>query len=85
MKIIKCLSEQIEEEWGDAKNYIEKALKYKEEYPDVANLWFRLSNEEVGHANALHEKVVNMIQQYRKEKGEPPEKMMFVYEYLHEK
>ena len=26
-----------------------------------------------------------MIQQYRKEKGEPPEKMMFVYEYLHEK
>lgn len=33
----------------------------------------------------LHDGVTGIIQKYRAEKGEPPEKMMAVYEYLHEK
>lgn len=33
----------------------------------------------------LHQEVTNLIAAYRKEHGEPPEGMLFVYNYLHEK
>ena len=33
----------------------------------------------------LHEEVSELIEEYRKQKGEPPKEMMVLYEYLHEK
>ena len=44
-----------------------------------------LSNEEMKHMQLLHNQVVKLIDTYRKEHGEPPEAMLAVYNYLHEK
>lgn len=33
----------------------------------------------------LHNQVAKLIDTYRKTNGEPPEKMLAVYDYLHEK
>ena len=55
MKIIKQLSEYIEEELEDSEKYILKALEYKSEYPDTANTFYQLSVEEIRHMNLLHD------------------------------
>lgn len=85
MKIIKCLSEYIAEELDGAEEYAKKALKLKEEYPEVSDMLWIMSNEEMKHVQNLHTAVAKIIQQYRATEGEPPESMMAVYNYLHEK
>jgi len=85
MKIIKCLSELIEEELEDSKKYIDLAMKWKQEEPDTADLFYELSLEEMGHVDKLHQEVTELIEEYRKEHGEPPKDMMVLYDYLHEK
>ena len=85
MTIIKCLSELIDEELGDAEKYVDLAIKWKEDEPDTADLFLDLSKEEMGHVDKLHENVAKLIEDYREEHGEPPKDMLTLYDYLHEK
>lgn len=85
MKIIKCLSEFIQEELHDSEKYVKKALDIKEEYPEVAEVLYMLSGEEMKHMQYLHKEVVKLIEEYKQKEGEPPVSMMAVYEYLHQK
>lgn len=85
MKIIEKLSDKITEEVDCAENYIKCALEYKETYPQIADTFYRIANEKLAHMNLLHDQVVNIINSYRKEKGEPPEAMQMLYDILHKK
>lgn len=85
MKLIERLSEQIEDEIEDAKNYTLMAMEYKDDYPELARILYTISLQEMEHMRMLHDGVQMVIQKYRNEHGEPPEKMMAVYEYLHKK
>ena len=85
MQDIKDLSEDIEEELCDAEKYAKKAMKYKESRPSLAADFLKLSNEEMGHAALLHSDIVAMIEEYRKEHGDPPERMLGRYDYIHDK
>lgn len=85
MRIIQELSEMIMEETEGAEHYVTRALEVKEKYPKLADLLFKLSNEEMGHVTALHDSVVGMIADYKKDHGDPPADMLAVYNYIHRK
>ena len=83
MKVIKILSEKIQEEISDAKDYAKLAIEYKAEYPDLSRELYNLSMQEMDHMNVLHNQVTQIIQRYRETNGDPPADMMAVYDYLH--
>lgn len=85
MKIIKTLSEMIEDELEGAEHYAKMALTQKETHPGLARVLDEISQQEMNHVNLLHGEVVKLIEQHRKEKGEPPAAMLAVYEFLHER
>ena len=85
MKIIKRIYEQIEDELEGAKEYAKCAVKHKEEFPALARTWYEISLAETGHVDMLHKQVVNLINEHRAKHGQPPEAMMAVYNFLHEK
>lgn len=85
MKLIKKLSEKIEDELEDSECYAKMAMQYRDEYPELARICNNLSAQEMDHANSLHQIVVQTIDQYRRTNGDPPANMQAVYDFLHEK
>lgn len=85
MEIIKTIEELIEDEIHDQKHYAKLATKVKQEHQMLAQVLYNISTQEEGHAAALHNEAVKLIEHYRKEHGNPPPAMQAVYDYLHER
>ena len=85
MKLIEKLSEMIEEEVEGAEHYAKQALKHKEDDPELAETFYSIAGVELQHVSMLHKQVARIIEQHRKEHGEPPAAMAAVYDYLHKK
>lgn len=84
MEIIRRISEKIDEELHDAEKYIKCAFRVREEYPQLANTYYQLSLEEMKHVTMLHDSVVKIINDYKRE-NEVPEAMQILYDYLHDR
>lgn len=83
MKLIKELEEMIEDEVDDIKHYAKSAIELKEAHPALAQVLYTISTQEDSHQAALHAEVVKLIEEYKRTHGNPPEAMMAVYEYIH--
>lgn len=85
MRIIKCISEDIERTLDMAEENAKQAVMYKQDYPVAAKAFYAKSVTLMDSIKPLHDAVVALIEGYRKEKGEPPAPMMAIYEYMHER
>lgn len=85
MKIIKCLSEDIEATLDMAEDDIKKAVMYSTDYPVAAKAFYMKSVALMDTIKVQHDAVVALIEGYKKEKGEPPAPMMAIYDYMHER
>ena len=81
MLIIKHIVKQMTEELHDAEKYAEDALKYKTEMMGLADVYYKLANQELEHSAALHDQAVNIIRAYGKE---PPTTMQAIWDWQHE-
>lgn len=61
MNDIENLSEYIEDEIRDAGKYARCALKHKTENPALADLFHRLSGEEMEHAKLLYDAAMHQV------------------------
>ena len=84
MRIIQAVVDKIDDELEDAEKYIKCARKTKENDPQLAETYYTLSLEEMKHMNMLHDQVVRIINDYKKD-HEVPAGMLEVYEYVHNK
>lgn len=82
MLIIQKLVEKIDDELQDAEKYIKCAYKVKEDYPQLAETYYKLSLEEMKHVTMLHDQVTQIINKY-KETNEVPAGMQAIYDYEH--
>lgn len=84
MVVIKNIVTKIDSELEDAEKYIKCAYKVRDEYPRLADTYYRLSVEEMSHVALLHDSVVEIINEYKRS-NEVPESMQMLYDYLHER
>ena len=85
MNIIAKIVGFIDDELDGAEEYAECAIKYKTEHPKLAEALHELAEVEMGHVKILHDQVVRLIEEYRRDKGEPPKEMLTIYNYEHNK
>lgn len=85
MKIIQEISDKIEKEIDNAECYAKCALEKKEQWPSLAEIYYKLANERLTDIMVLHSQVTVIIEEYKKEKGEPPEAMKILYDILHKR
>ena len=85
MKLIRTLEEYISEEISDIKKYARLAADLKAEHPTLAQVLYNISTQEDAHQAALHNEVVKIIEEHRRNHGEPSAVMKALYDYEHQK
>ena len=81
MKVIAAVVDMIKDELEGAEHYAECAMKWRQQYPKLAQRLNELAGVEMQHVRALHTEAERLISDYRNEQGEPPEGMLAVWEY----
>jgi hypothetical protein len=74
----------INEEIKHAEKYAQRAVSYKENDPELAQAFFNIANSKLNDMSTLHDQIVRIINEYRKQHGEPPKEMMAIYNYVHD-
>lgn len=84
MLIIKDTIKDMKQDLKKSMCDIQKALKYKSENPSLSEEYYKRSIAYVNNMNNLHDDIIDIIEDYRKTKGEPPTVMLTIWNYEHE-
>lgn len=67
MKKLEWIIERIDEELNDAETYIDKALICKDRNPEWANSYYQISQQELAHAEVVHNIAAKMLDNFTEE------------------
>lgn len=76
--LLHCIDSEIQ----DAMGYVRRALEYKDHDKEAADLYYRLSGEELDHASRLHTQVVRLMDAAKRNGEELPAGLPEMYRYL---
>ena len=85
MERLKLLFSLINDELADSMKYGDKAMKYKDTHPAMAELFYSLSMEEMKHKNMLHNQLVKEMHECIENYPEKEEGINAVYDVLNER
>lgn len=84
MKQIKTIVKDIKEEVEGATHYAKLAMQYKDTDKALADAYYAMANQELGHVDALHAQAVRMIKAYQATGKEVPVAIQAVWDWEHE-
>lgn len=84
MREIKELSDEMKEELEGAKCYAKLYVNYKSSNPSLAKKYYEMANDELKHANYLHEMAVEKINKVKEENLSFPEYMEMIWKDKHD-
>lgn len=85
MKIIKCLIDSMYTELETAEKYYDKAIKYKDDFPQAALVFNEIASQELAHCEKFHSTAVTLIAKEKSTNQNIPESMKSIWEYEHAK
>ena len=85
MKLLKDLIEKADDTLDEIEWYAEKAHHLKADHKDVAEAYVEIAEMHIKIYNMLHEKMVETIDEYKRQGHEPPAVMKAIWDYEHEK
>lgn len=85
MKILKDLIEKSNDTFEEIEWYAEEAMRLKSEDKDLADTYIKISEMHIDIYKMLHERMVEVIDEYKKGGVEVPEAMKTIWDYEHEK
>lgn len=85
MRIINEIKDDMMEEIHDANHRIERAMELKPLYPDIAAREKDIAEQELTHAEKDHKSIMELIEEYKKTKGEPPAYMLEFWNEQHKR
>lgn len=84
MKQIKTIVKDIKEELEGATHYAKLATQYKDTDKALADAYYTMANQELGHVDTLHAQAVRMIKAYQATGEKVPVAMQAVWDWEHE-
>lgn len=82
-KLIRDVSMDIKCKIKNADRDIRKAIERKNDYLDLANLYYNFSIDNLEEALDLHKQVVRFIEDYKKQNNDVPSIMLSMWEFEH--
>lgn len=84
MREIMEVAKFIRKEVARADMYAYEAVKHKEQYPDLAQHYYKAAQDHLAIADSLHAGAVRMIDMTKRSGANPPEAMLRMWEFEHE-
>lgn len=84
MKLIKKITEMMDEELAGAKAYAELAIEHKEHHPELSKTFYEIAVMELSHADMLHAQAAKLIEKRRQAHDGHSESIDLICEWIHE-